>query len=83
MLLRRARPGQGRAIAAGLGFVKLRLEPRGHAGHDCHMESPSNAPSREERLAVKLRENLRRRKAQARALAGDSKPALPKVDLKS
>ena len=27
-------------------------------------------PSREERLAVKLRENLRRRKAQARALSG-------------
>ena len=27
-------------------------------------------PSREERLAAKLRENLRRRKAQARALEG-------------
>jgi hypothetical protein len=39
-------------------------------------------PSREERLAAKLRENLRRRKAQAKALgdAGDGadKPALPK-----
>ncbi len=30
-----------------------------------------NTPSREERLAAKLRENLRRRKAQGRALGGD------------
>jgi hypothetical protein len=29
---------------------------------------PPEKPSREERLAAKLRENLRRRKAQARAL---------------
>jgi hypothetical protein len=35
-------------------------------------------PSREERLAAKLRENLRRRKAQARALDGGDKPTLPK-----
>ena len=34
--------------------------------------------SREERLAAKLRENLRRRKAQARALDEAGKPALPK-----
>jgi hypothetical protein len=38
--------------------------------------------SREERLAAKLRENLRRRKAQARAqaptLGNEGKPALPK-----
>ena len=36
-------------------------------------------PTREERLAAKLRENLRRRKAQTRALEGD-KPSLPKKD---
>jgi len=37
--------------------------------------------TREERLAAKLRENLRRRKAQARALeTGESSPALPKPD---
>lgn len=30
----------------------------------------TSAPSREERLAAKLRENLRRRKAQARAQTG-------------
>ena len=34
-------------------------------------------PTREERLAAKLRENLRRRKAQSRALQED-KPTLPK-----
>ena len=35
--------------------------------------------TRAERLAAKLRENLRRRKAQARALDAD-KPTLPKDD---
>ncbi|MBS0254576.1 MAG: hypothetical protein JSS36_05040 [Proteobacteria bacterium] len=47
------------------------------------MDQPS-PPSREQRLAARLRENLHRRKAQARALAGggavaDGDPAaLPK-----
>jgi len=36
--------------------------------------------SREERLAAKLRENLRRRKAQARELAQDATHPLPKPD---
>jgi hypothetical protein len=40
-------------------------------------------PTREERLAAKLRENLRRRKAQARALDGVEKPTLPKEGRKS
>ncbi|WP_298199371.1 hypothetical protein [Novosphingobium sp.] len=51
------------------------------------MTDPSTQPeraaptTREERLAAKLRENLRRRKAQARALeTGESSPALPKPD---
>jgi len=35
--------------------------------------SASTNPSREERLAAKLRENLRRRKAQARVLGGAGK----------
>jgi len=34
-------------------------------------------PTREERLAAKLRENLRRRKAQSRELTSE-KPTLPK-----
>ena len=36
--------------------------------------------SREERLAAKLRENLRRRKVQAREMAEDGTHALPKPD---
>ncbi len=39
-------------------------------------EGSAKNMSREERLAAKLRENLRRRKAQARAL-GDSDSAQP------
>ena len=39
--------------------------------------------TREERLAAKLRENLRRRKVQARELAIEGKPTLPKGELKS
>jgi hypothetical protein len=42
-----------------------------------------NQPSRDERLAAKLRENLHRRKAQARAIEGDTPPALPKALPKS
>ena len=44
------------------------------------MRERDPAPSREERLAAKLRENLRRRKAQAREMANDAQPALPKGD---
>jgi hypothetical protein len=45
------------------------------------MAEATGKSTREERLAAKLRENLRRRKAQARAMEGpgDDKPdALPK-----
>jgi hypothetical protein len=35
-------------------------------------KEPSNNMSREERLAAKLRENLRRRKAQTREMKADS-----------
>ena len=45
------------------------------------MSEPKDKPTREERLAAKLRENLRRRKAQARALDAD-KPTLPKEEPK-
>jgi hypothetical protein len=41
--------------------------------------SESAKPTREERLAAKLRENLHRRKAQARAMA-EPAPPLPKPD---
>ena len=44
------------------------------------MREPETEPTREERLAAKLRENLRRRKAQSRALKEpvDTERALPK-----
>jgi len=35
------------------------------------MANSTHKPSREERLAAKLRENLRRRKAQARSIDGN------------
>ncbi|MBI1402799.1 MAG: hypothetical protein GC147_06270 [Porphyrobacter sp.] len=42
-----------------------------HIGKAFRMsEAPRKNLSREERLAAKLRENLRRRKAQGRAIAG-------------
>jgi hypothetical protein len=53
------------------------------------MSKDEPVATREERLATKLRENLKRRKAQARELgtprapAQDSKPALPKAPPKS
>jgi hypothetical protein len=57
------------------------------------MDRKPEESSREERLAAKLRENLRRRKAQARELGADEparggaycddKPALPKAPPKS
>jgi hypothetical protein len=46
------------------------------------MTAPGNKLSREERLAAKLRENLRRRKAQSREMASQElaagKPSLSK-----
>jgi hypothetical protein len=48
------------------------LKKRVHIANAFRMsEDPRKNMSREERLAAKLRENLRRRKAQARAI-GDS-----------
>ncbi|MCB2063784.1 MAG: hypothetical protein KDE25_10085 [Novosphingobium sp.] len=42
------------------------------------MKKPITQGTREERLAAKLRENLRRRKAQARGRDTDLAPPLPK-----
>ena len=51
-----------------------------NSGKALPMAEGKQALSREERLAAKLRENLRRRKAQARALDGKpgDAPGLPK-----
>jgi len=57
------------------------LHERGAHGREASMANKAEM-SREERLAAKLRENLHRRKAQARALdsgeAGESGETLPK-----
>jgi len=42
------------------------------------MSDAGDKLTREERLAAKLRENLRRRKAQSRAMEAGEKPTLPK-----
>jgi hypothetical protein len=70
-------------LAATPGFVKPRLEPDRRARHGRAMSDRPPVPTREERLAAKLRENLKRRKAQARALAAEGPPALPKAPPKS
>lgn len=46
------------------------------------MSEPKDKPTREQRLAARLRENLKRRKAQARALEGGDKATLPKGEPK-
>ena len=47
------------------------------------MSTSDDKLTREERLAAKLRENLRRRKSQAKAIAGKQDAELPKGDPKS
>ena len=64
--------GKARALALPPCFVKARADSAGGVTG----EPP--APTREERLAAKLRENLRRRKAQTRELAGGAPHALSK-----
>jgi hypothetical protein len=63
-------PGQARAIVARGGNVKQGLNSLPLGGKAFRMsEPPRNNLSREERLAARLRENLRRRKAQSRAMS--------------
>ena len=47
------------------------------------MDKKPETLSREDRLAAKLRENLKRRKVQARALDSEDNAALPKAPTKS
>ena len=63
--------------------VKQGLSIGQDSGKALRMGKETQIPSREERLAAKLRENLHRRKAQARALEPGDKPALPKTPPKS
>ncbi len=58
----------------------LRLNNCAPGGKAIHMsDEKSNNPSREERLAAKLRENLRRRKAQSRQMGESEAQDLPKT----
>ena len=80
--------GRGALLSASGPIVKRRLRFPEHGCIAMAMNddvrkpqaSPAAAQTREERLAAKLRENLRRRKAQARALgtpgnaASDAQP---------
>lgn len=63
-------------MAAAPCFVK----PNPDSRRTLPMREEPPRLTREERLAAKLRENLRRRKAQARELAKDATPTLPKAD---
>ncbi len=71
--------GRGALLSLGGGNVKAQ-----------RMDEAPKDKTREERLAASLRENLKRRKVQtraltsvARALAEQDAPALPKPDTKS
>ena len=65
--------GQARAIVAAGANVKHGLRRIAMTGMAAGMSHASDNRTREERLAAKLRENLHRRKAQARALGNGSK----------
>jgi hypothetical protein len=69
---------QAGAIVSGGAKVKSRLSPSGKIAMGSGMGTPDDRLSREERLAAKLRENLRRRKSQAKALAAKDDAPLPK-----
>ena len=72
-------PGRRALLAASTVLVKRARLGQGILA----MNDKPAAPSREERLAAKLRENLRRRKAQARAMEQGDQAALPKQPPKS
>ncbi len=70
---------EARAIVRAGTNVKRCLSLASFAATSTAMDKPDPKAAREERLAARLRENLRRRKAQARQ-QGDSDAALPKPD---
>jgi hypothetical protein len=63
-------------IAAEIATAPARAQERGHMPDDTAAppQPKAKSTSRTERLAVALRANLRRRKAQARGRADESKP---------
>ncbi|MCJ2180897.1 hypothetical protein MTR64_20190, partial [Novosphingobium sp. 2580] len=66
-------PGQGRAIVFVRGNCQAPLALSRRTRHGPPMEENPGKLSREERLAAKLRENLHRRKAQARAVSAQQR----------
>ena len=76
---------QARAIVALRGNVKPSLNLPANIAKAFRMsEDASKKMSREERLAAKLRENLRRRKAQGREMRSESgESGLPKSESES
>ena len=83
-----AGPGRGALLAGGAVFVKRAFIKPGLHLSSCRGTKPVVSgnpakPSLEERLAAKLRENLHRRKAQARASNTKDQGALPKAEPRS
>lgn len=70
---------EARAIVRAGANVKRCLSLARFAATSTAMAKPDPKATREERLAARLRENLRRRKAQARQ-QNESDAALPKPD---
>ena len=69
---------KARAIGVRRYYVKQSLSHKANSGKALPMAEGKQALSREERLAAKLRENLKRRKAQARAVERPDE-SLPKT----
>ena len=61
-------------------LVKRRAFPLPFAAMAQSNDIPDTRLTREERLAAKLRENLRRRKTQSREMQDNALDALPKAD---
>ena len=83
-----AGPGRGALLAGGPRFVKQAFVRSDLHSDTCRGTKPAMSenpaqPSRQGRLAAKLRENLHLRKAQARALASKDQGALPKAEPRS
>jgi hypothetical protein len=69
---------EARANGRAGGKVNLRLSRAAKLAKGCAMSADNDKSTREERLAAKLRENLRRRKVQTRELRDSGEDGLSK-----
>ena len=76
--LKQARPIVARRRYVKRGLMEARYICKAFRMSEQPRKNMSPSNDRAERLAAKLRENLRRRKAQAREIATEATPALPK-----